>query len=215
MFTSFTLGQSNVNVVNIGDGQCRDRVPRTTTSICAPRWSCMRKVVRPRCRCGRWHARVAATAVIEPVRGVNGAGAIRSSPYGDQYLGGGLVRSATPSRCSIPATACSPPTCRLVGCGNWGSAADLQVDGLSTVGERSSWLVVFWSFLYLILGHVLRLPSCWCVVTGPRRSRFSCSGIRSPCCAVRSTVPIWVMETASCWRRCRGCCLVIRGGCSS
>jgi putative transposase len=24
------------------------------------------------------------------------------------------------------------------------------------VGERSSWLVVFWSFLYLILGHVLR-----------------------------------------------------------
>jgi putative transposase len=44
-----------------------------------------------------------------------------------------------------------------VGCGNWGSAADLQVDGLSTVGEQPSWLVVFWSFLYLILGHVLRL----------------------------------------------------------
>jgi hypothetical protein len=28
---------------------------------------------------------------------------------------------------------------------------------LNTVGERPSWLVVLWSFLYLVLGHVLRL----------------------------------------------------------
>jgi hypothetical protein len=57
--------------------------------------------------------------------------------------------------------------------------------------------------------------SCWCVVTGARRSRSSRSGIRSPSYAVRCTVPIWAMQTASCWRRCRGCCLVLRGRCSS
>jgi hypothetical protein len=45
-----------------------------------------------------------------------------------------------------------------LGCGNWASAVPTcRLMALSTVRWRSSWLVVFWSFLYLILGHVLRL----------------------------------------------------------
>jgi hypothetical protein len=39
--------------------------------------------------------------------------------------------------------------------------------------------------------------------------------IRSPSDAVRCTVPISMMQTVSCWRRCRACCLVLRGRCSS
>ena len=104
-------------------------------------------------------------------------GAARVKPLRRRVGDGGVPADSQPQRIGSPAKSACRATPR--------AACGVRRPGPALLScrfmARACPLLVFWSVLYLILGRILRFLILLGRGDGPRRSRSSRSGIRSPC----------------------------------